>query len=339
MKLSVITLAYLVGLTILIGVAVFLSTNRKENVISPISFVKEKPLERYTFERLRSTQFPKSEILLGKVVQENSDVISQIFYLYVEGKKVSGLIHIPTKDGIYPIIVLFRGYIDQKTYKTGDGTRRVSESFAKNGFITLAPDFLGYGESASPSANPVEERLQTYTTALTLLDSLDNLNKALQESNVSIKANTKHIGIWGHSNGGQIALSVLAITGKGYPTVLWAPVTKPFPYSVLYYTDEFDDHGKMLRRVIAEFEKDYDVEKFSFTNYIDWINALIQLHQGENDDAVPKRWSDQFVDTMKEKKKDILYLTYPNDDHNLSKGGWQIAVDRGIIFYVENFTK
>lgn len=338
MRPTVITIAYLVGLTILIGIPIFLS-RRIEDVISPLSFVKEKPLEKYTFDRLRNTQFPKSEIMLGKKFWENDDIISQIFYFSVEGKKVSGLMRLPKKEGIYPIIILLRGYIDQKIYKTGDGTRRVSESIAKNGFITLAPDFLGYGESASPSANPVEERLQVYTTVLTLLGSLENLNKALQESNPIMKADTKNISIWGHSNGGQIALSVLAITGKAYPTVLWAPVTKPFPYSVLYYTDEFDDHGKMLRRVIAEFEKDYDVEKYTFTNYLDWIHAPIQLHQGTADEEVVQKWSDEFVKTMKEKKKNIDYFIYQGEDHNFTKNGWQLAVDRDIFFYTEQFRK
>lgn len=326
MRAIIIALSYLIGLSVLIGIPLFFTRNNVK-VTSPITIVKEKPFEKYSFENLQKATFPKSDIVFGDISGEDKDIVSRIFFFTTDGKKVSGLAHFPQKDGTYPIIVLLRGYIDQKEYKTGDGTKKVGENFAKNGFITLAPDFLGYGQSASASASPIEERFQTYTTVLTLLASLDNINGA----------DTSKIGIWGHSNGGQIALSVLAIIKKPYPTVLWAPVTKPFPYSVLYYTDEFNDRGKTLRRVIAEFEKDYDVEKFSFTNYLDWINAPIQLHQGENDDAVPKRWSDDFVKKMKSLKKDVDYFTYPNDDHNLSKGGWQEAVERGIDFYQEHF--
>ena len=81
-----------------------------------------------------------------------------------------------------------------------------------------------------------EERFQTYTTAMNLLAGIEKWERAGK------------IGIWGHSNGGQIALTVLEISQKEYPTVLWAPVSKPFPYSILYYTDEAEDRGKALRK-------------------------------------------------------------------------------------------
>ncbi len=314
-------------------------TSRKVNVVSPISTIKEKPLDTYTFERLRNQTFDISDIALESVLQENNDIVSNVFFFIVDNKKVSGVMHVPKKEGVYPVIVLFRGYIDQKVYKIGDGTRRVAQMLAKNGFITLAPDFLGYGQSASASANPIEDRLQTYTTSLTLLHSLDTLNSALKKNKTSITADTKKVGIWGHSNGGQIALSALAISGKSYPTVVWAPVTKPFPYSVLYYTDEFDDQGKLLRKIIADFEKDYDVEKYTFVNYLDWITASIQLHQGGGDDEVPKRWSDEFVQVMEEHEKDVEYFTYPGDDHNFTKGGFEAAVTRSILFYKEKLSE
>lgn len=308
-----------------------------DSIISPLSRraleIGPKPLEKYTFENLKNQQFSPSEITFGKVLKDEKDYTSGLFYFNMVDKRVSGLANIPKKKGIYPIIVMFRGYVDQKIYTTGEGTRRAGEFFAANGFITLAPDFLGYGESASPSANSIEERFQTYTTALTLLSSLGNLNKALDEVNPVIKADLGKVGIWGHSNGGQIALSVLEISGKYYPTVLWAPVSKPFPYSILYYTDEYDDHGKLLRRAVADFEKDYDAEKYSPTNFFDWIQAPIQLHQGGDDEAVPKKWSDELVKTLENLKKDVTYFTYPGENHNFSRGSWPIVVSRSTSFY------
>ena len=302
--------------------------------LSPISSKNnlpiEKPLEKYSFERLKNRVPAAGNITIDNQSKRGDGFSSYMFYFTTENKKVNGMMNVPTKSGKYPVLILLRGFIDQKIYTTGDGTRRDGEIFAANGFITLAPDFLGYGESASPSANPVEERFQTYTTVLDLLSSLSTINQALTNN---ITADANHIGIWAHSNGGQIALSILLITGKNYPTVLWAPVSKPFPYSVLYYTDEFDDHGKKLRRVIADFEKDYDSELYTFTNYLDWINAPIQLHQGGNDEAVPQKWSDQFVKELKAKGKEIAYFTYPGEDHNFSKGNWSRVIGRNIEFY------
>lgn len=107
----------------------------------------------------------------------------------------------------------------------------------------------------------------------------------------------------------------------------------------LYYTDEFDDHGKALRKALASFEKDYDVELYSPTNFLHWTNAPMQIHQGENDDAVPRKWSDSLVGDLKKLKKEVEYFTYPDADHNLMPTGWWQAVERSIEFYRESFNK
>lgn len=342
-----IVLAIFVCVVFVSGV-VFFVVNQKNRFISPVSKkiqeLREKPLEKYTFENLRKTRFEASEITIGENLKDEENFASYIFYYFDngpstgsgQGKRVSGLLNIPKQEGVHPIIVMFRGYVDREIYTTGEGSRRAGEVFAQNGFITLAPDFLGYGESASPSALSIEERFQTYTTALSLLSSLSNLNKSLESVGINLEANTEKVGIWGHSNGGHIALSVLSITGKPYPTVLWAPVSKPFPYSILYFTDEFDDHGKALRKVVADFEKDYDVESYSPPNYYEFIEVLMQIHQGGVDDAVPQRWSDQLAANLKELEKDVEYYVYPSSDHNLAPDGWSTAVNRSIEFYKRN---
>ena len=297
---------------------------------------KPNPWAKYASEAWSKPQFPASQITLAEIFEETADFTSQLFYFYVDGKKVSGLINIPKAEGVYSVIVMFRGYIDKENYQTGAGSVRAGQFFAKNGFITLAPDFLGYGSSDMPSENPMEERFQTYITSMTLLESLANLNQALTKEG-GVRADIGKVGIWGHSNGGQIALTVLEISSKSYPTVLWAPVSKPFPYSILYYTDDFDDRGKLLRRVIADFEKDYDAEKYSLTNYYHRIKAPIELHQGGADEAVPIKWSDQLFETLKKLGKEIEYFTYEGEDHNFAKGAWQTVVNRNIAFFQKQF--
>ena len=318
--------------------------SRPNNMISPFAGNKitptEKPLDKYSISALKKKRFLGSDISLDKILNDTQDFSSYLFYYSSEGKKVSGVANIPKKEGVYPIIIMFRGYVPQEIYKPGVGTMHGGEVLAQNGFITLAPDFLGYGQSASPSANPMEERFETYTTALTLISSAPNLNLALNLiPQNKITADTNKIGIWGHSNGGHIALVILEATGQKIPTVLWAPVTKPFPYSILYYTDEYDDHGKALRKLISDFEKDYDVESYSLTNYLDLIQAPIELHQGGNDDAVPQEWSDELNQTLKTLNKEITYFTYANEDHNFANGSWSTVIARSMKFYKDEFQR
>jgi len=333
----------------IVGMAFFFFLNHKQSPISPLGgdHPKEKPLLVYTFESLKKTKFPISQIMIDRKSGETSDFLSQIFYFSVPKTpnaitmdKVSGLLNLPKQPGVYPVIIMLRGYVPGEAYKPGIGTQPAAEVFAEHGFITLAPDFLGYGESASPSADPFEDRFQTYTTVLTLISSLATLNDALLASySGTIKADTSKIGIWGHSNGGHIALSTLAISGLSYPTVLWAPVSKPFPYSILYYTDEYDDQGKFLRKALAQFEEDYDTEQFSLPNYFGWIKAPLQIHQGDKDTEIPVSWSDDLVVALKKNNIEVQYLTYQNADHNLRPSGWSSAVANSITFFNNHFKR
>jgi hypothetical protein len=311
------------------GILFFLISKPTSLVTTTVPKQKERPLEKYTYENLRHRQAISDEIKLDKLLKTGDGYNSYLFSFKTEGKKVSGLANIPELKAAekFPVLILIRGYVDQSVFTTGEGSQRVGEAFAKNGFITLAPDFLGYGESDKASIDSMEERFQSYPTVLDLIASVPSLKQA----------NPEKIGIWGHSNGGQITLSILEITGKEYPTVIWAPVSKPFPYSILYYTDEFEDKGKTLRKVLANFEKDYDVEKYNPTNFFDWIKAPIQLHQGGNDEEVPQLWSDNLYKTLKEKGVEIEYFTYPGENHNFNMGNWNTAFTRSLEFFRIHF--
>lgn len=341
-SLFIIILFFLLGLLTDRFIFFQQTTNSSSKKIAP----KEKPLLAYTFENLKKTVFPINNITLGKIIAETPEIITQTFYFDVPDKpdsksmlKASGVINIPKNPGTYPIIIMLRGFIPEETYRPGAGTEHVATVLAQNKFITLAPDFLGFGESSPPSKNSFEARFQTYTTALTLFLSLPTLNSSLDASySATIKADIDRVGIWAHSNGGHIALSALAISGLTYPTVLWAPVSKSFPYSILFYTDETDDQGKALRKALTLFENDYDVQLFSPERYYKWIKAPLSIHQGDLDREVPISWSDDLVDELKKDEINAEYTTYSGADHNMLPT-WSSAVKNSISFYEKKFAK
>lgn len=295
-------------------------------IINP---VVPRPLEKYTIENLALSKFEEGNIQIEEVISEENNYTSYLFSFEFkpslqdrEIKKTTGQLNIPTGKGKYPAIIMLRGYVDQEIYITGIGTRKSAAVYAQNGFITIAPDFLGYASSDIQAENIFESRFQTYTTTLSILRSLDSI-PSWDGTNVFL---------WGHSNGGQIALTILEITGNNYPTVLWAPVTKSFPYSILYYTDELEDKGKYIRRELAKFENLYDVEHYTIDNYVERINAPIQLHQGTSDNAVPIGWTNEFVDILNELEKEITYYTYLGADHNMVPI-WDTVVARNLVFF------
>ncbi len=297
-------------------------------IILSVAFVIFWLLNKYAIENLIDADIKPAVIdTLNDISKDDgySSTYAKISFIPdITGKNyktTSAVLNLPKgaslNDYDYPIVILIRGYVDQKSYITGTGTKRVGEYFANNGFITIAPDFLGYGNSDPEADNIFEARFQTYTTILSLLKALDN---------------HKNIFIWGHSNGGQIAITILEIVKKQYPTILWAPVSKSFPYSILFYTDNSEDGGKLIRSELAKFENSYDTDKYSIINYLDRIKSDLQIHQGTSDDAVPTSWNNDFTAMLKELDKKYNYFIYTGADHNLTPG-WNLAVQRSLEFY------
>ena len=295
---------------------------------NPIAQIKPTPLNKYTIENLGSKEFKASQIEIGEIIKDNPKFVTYKYSMKFSPdfsdnlKTVMGVINIPKGEGVFPLIVMFRGYVDQKEYVTGMGTQPSAKVFAENGYITIAPDFLGYGESDGEAGNIFESRFQTYVTAAVTLKSVSSIEKW----------NDENIFIWAHSNGGQVALTTLEITGLDYPTVLWAPVTKPFPASILTFIDEADDGGKLLVTNLSDFMETYDTAKFSFTGYLDRIKAPIEINQGTLDPSVPFWWSDSLVQKLKKLEKDVTYIKYPGANHNMTPS-WSKVVSDNLVFY------
>lgn len=260
----------------------------------------EQPLRKYSIQNLGSYPYQLSEINLERVLEKNADFTSYLFSYRTLGKKMTGQLNVPngSPETVYPVIVLIRGYVDIEEYKTGMGTAPVAAEYARHGYVTLAPDFLGFGES-EPSGPGWEERFEKPVNVIELIKSLRQ-HTQLEFKKAFFKIDPQKLGIWAHSNGGQITLTTLEALGEPIPTSVWAPVTAPFPYSVLYYSDEMDDGGKGMRSAVAGFESVYNVQEYSLTQHIDRLRGPIQLHQGTLDDAVPQKWSDEFVKKVKE---------------------------------------
>lgn len=310
----------------------FLILSQKEGLVVPFVQVEKRPtpLEKYSFENLRQRVFPGSPIKLEKVISKEPTYTAYLFSYQSEGKKVTGQVNLPAealaKEGKkLPVIVMIRGYADNEIYFTGLGTRKAAGYFTEHGFITLAPDFLGFGGSDEGSADILEARFERPLAVLSLLNSIQNLEQA----------DPNKIMMWGHSNGGQVAFSVLEITQKPIPTTLWAPVSKGFPDSVLAYMGEMDDQGLKVKAAIDQFLIDYDPKKFSIDNYFGDITASLLIQQGMADYLVKAEWSDDLVNRLKSLGKEVTYYKYPRNDHNLSRD-WDTVVQRDLEFFRKN---
>jgi len=322
-------LLVILGVILMIISGMYIWDEAKTNLVSPLAKTQiEKrvyPLIAYSFPTLRHQPAHPSQIVIERLLQQEDSFRAYQFSFITEGKRMTGQLNVPqeaTPAAGFPVIVMLRGFVDPQIYTTGVGTRNAAAALAQNGFVTIAPDFLGYGESDNEDIDVMAARLVKPKQVVDLLSSLSTLTVV----------NDNQIGMWGHSNGGQIALSVLEITGRPIPTSLWAPVSVSFPYSILFYTNEAEDQGKALRKVLATFETDYDVFDFSIDRYFDWIAAPILLHHGTADAAAPVSWSRELNAKLTDLDKEIEYYEYMGADHNLQPA-WNEVVARDITFF------
>ena len=307
------------------------------------------PLVQYTIPELQKRVYTPSSITVEKELEAFPKYTAYLFSYRTLGRKMTGQLNIPKPEIVptpaskRPVIVMLRGYVDAEIYKTGVGTRPAAEVFAENGYVTVAPDFFGFGESDKPSLD-WEERFEKPAAMIELIQSLRQ-HPAVEWEGEKTALAPEHVGIWAHSNGGQIALTVLEAMKEPIPTTLWAPVTAPFPFSILFFSDEPADEGKSMRQSLALFEKAYDAQKFSLTQYISELQGPLQLHQGTADDAVPVEWSNAFRDKIVNENKvrkasdsakpiELTYFTYPGSDHNL-RPAWDSVIQRDLAFFAK----
>lgn len=337
--------AKLIIVLIIVGIAgYFLWPGRTINPLADVQFT-EKSLEKYDFDNLAKSQGVASNIeILGKIKAVETRRAAAAKALVSQGKIkdlkfdtreirfksdekwISGMMNYsPEKSSLSKVIIMIRGYAEKENYYPGFGTWKVADELAKQGYATISLDFLGYGNSDSDSQDVLEARFHKVIEVLDLIQSVKQLPWV----------DKNKIGIWAHSNGGQIALSVLEISGEKYPTVLWAPMTLPFPQSLIDTADKGEARQKAIDFVNL-FNKYYDSRRYAFENYYEWINAPILIQQGTADSQVKVEWQTEVVNNLKLLNKNVELQIFNGADHNL-KGSWSEAVGRDIYFFGNEF--
>lgn len=339
------------------------STPSGKTITEQIKIEQELPLLQYSFKNLSQKEFTSKQTLkVEKILSEDkkTGLYILLFKYDSQGKNISGALNLKIDENLQesakkPSIIMLRGYAPIENYYSGLGTKNAAAVFAQNDYITLAPDFLGFGESDPEPTDTWEARFIKTVNVIDLIKTIQVFPELdlSQLENFPIKKitlNPNKIGVWGHSNGGQIAVSVLEIMNSNLPTTLWAPVLAPFPYSILYFSDEYGDEGKETRKYLSLFEEDYDVFDFSITQHLDQLHGPIQIQHGTNDDSALITWTEEFLvkielenkrratDSSAENKVapiEIDFYKYPGANHNLQPN-WNEAVQKDLSFFAKN---
>ena len=60
------------------------------------------------------------------------------------------------------------------------------------------------------------------------------------------------------------------------------------------------------------------------------------MHHGTADDTCPIAWSEDIVETLEEKGKDVTFHRYKGAGHTFEGAAWQRSIERTVDFFDEH---
>ncbi len=324
-----LSLIFIITLLLIAGMAIIIRKSSKNNV-SPLKDLTENSPQLPVFiESLRKRSYPASEIVIEEILAQGSNYKRYIASYKSDELKIYGLLTIPNQPkptNGYPTIIFLHGYISPKTYVTTNDYVATQDGLASSEFITFKPDLRGHGKS------------QGETTGAHFSEGymVDTLN-AFSALAIYKDVDPKRIGIWGHSNGGEIGLRVMVVSKEIKAGVFWAGVVG----SLQDMLETYNSRIPFMRRRVPDLVVKYGSpsanpvfwNKLDPYSYLSDISGPIQLHHRTADSSVPVELSIHLKDALEEKGKIVELHKYEEANHNFSGSSFGTAIQSSVDFF------
>jgi dipeptidyl aminopeptidase/acylaminoacyl peptidase len=298
---------------------------------------------------MRQQTYPGSDLKIEQKLLPGSNYDQYIASYQSEGLKIFGLLTIPQgpkPTNGWPVIIFNHGYIRPNLYKTTEKYILYVDAFASNGYIVFKPDFRGHGNSQGLPES------QYFSPAYTI----DALNALATLKKYPI-ANPNKIGMWGHSDGGNLILRIMVVNTKDIKAaVIWGGVVAPYkmlttdwqkfvPYQ--QPKEDLEIENKHMDELISTYGT--PLNNPNFWNSIDPFNFLkdtntpLELDAGGSDEEVPPFFSANLKLKLFSMGKPVVYYYYPGKNHNISYPPYppaahiavpySVAINRAVKFF------
>lgn len=280
---------------------------------------------------LREGDYPGGDFTIEERLGNGSNYEQYIVSYLSEGLKIYGLLTVPLQNKPeqgFPAIIFVHGYIPPKQYSTTGNYPTYQATLARAGFVTFKPDLRGHdnSEGEAVGAHYSEKYVIDTLNAIAYLKKLESVDE-------------ERIGYWGHSNGGEIGLRVLAVSDDIKAASLWAGVVGSYEtmFETLNHKIDFL-HNATSTSLIKE--NGLPSENPAFWNeldpyrHLDDINSPIQLQHATGDESVPVELSRELKEALEKAGKQVEYIEYQGDNHNIGANS-TLAWERAIAFFKE----
>lgn len=279
-------------------------------------------MNAYTIEALRTREYPGGDIELRSILAVTESYTRYYISYPSDDLTITGIMQVPPGVGPFPVIILNHGWIDPEEYWPGADTWRAAEYLNSRGYLTLASDFRGWGESDS-SDNFFEMGILIDT--LNLVSSLPSIPEA----------NIERIGMWGHSMGGGVTIKAITIDPRVKAAILYAPVSgHNLDVFTRWGVDVRADVGeRLLQAYIEALSRPEFLARTSPNNYFDFVVAPVQIHIGTADTSTPPEWSVKIGEALVKSGNEVEFYVYPGQGHAFQGQSWRLFMGHVADFF------
>ncbi len=303
---------------------------------------KAKEADVVLFTKQTFADFPDyytSDLSFKKIARQTDANPQQTEYLWGErilvdynnkhGDKLQATLTLPAnyeQGKQYPMLVYFYEKMSQRHHSYSMPTyddRPHMSTYASNGYLVLMPD-INYTEG-NPGWN-----------------ALDCITAAVQKVIDQGYADLEKIGLQGHSWGGYQSSFILTQSDMFACVVTGAPVTNlTSMFNILYKNSGTNNHGIMERGQVRMGKGMYD----DMANYIAQspvqqaagISTPFMILHGTVDGAVDWNQGLEFYNAARRLGKEVILLSYPNENHHLADRNNQKDFQRRMKQYFDHF--
>lgn len=219
------------------------------------------------------------------------------------GQPMTGTISIPNGDGPFPVVIVNHGHIPPERYWIGQDSGIFGDPLAAHGFISLAPNYVGY-EGSGPGEPGLANNERIAVTDMDLIASLGSLPKA----------DATRVAVVGHSQGGGVSQILMVTDPRVRAVVLYAPVS----------SDEAENARRLHDRNGTWPSPNGDPGSnptpyalMSPRNYFTPSVPPVLLIQGTLDHTIPAEHTQHTFDALQKAGVKSQLLWIPGGDHDL----------------------
>jgi len=287
------------------------------------------PPDIYVYDLIKKRKIQKTHSLTEKVVKNCFTKPIDVFYDSFDGLKIHCLLYIPMgtdKNKKNPVIVWVHGGPE---WQEKHSFNKHIQVLSNAGYIVFVPNFRG----STGYGGKFQKLIYKDWGGAEFVDILYGIDYLKKLSYID----KNRIAIVGGSFGGFLCLTAVTKAPE-----MWKCAVDMFgPSNLITFLKSLPEYWKKgADRLIGNIESDKKMLKErSPINYVDNIICPLMVIQGKNDVRVVREESEQIVNRLLKKGKNVKYILLDDEGHGFSKVSNIIRVFNEKINFLDNFLK